>query len=147
MTLLDYCLESVRQCTEFTPESSILEPEITELLPFKVCIWTQFTVFFIVCQALFWDTIISFYSSIDGQVRRESPQILRCCFLYKGHIPWSVYPKKCLTLSCFMLFGNISMTHTSYIIVDSIRETVSPIQRVNDLVDITLPVIHRYQGI
>ena len=39
------------------------------------------------------------------------------------------------------------MTHISYIIVDSIRITVSRIQRVHDLVDVTLPDIHQYQVI
>lgn len=46
-----------------------------------------------------------------------------------------------------MLFGNVSMTHPSYIIVDNVRKTVSCIQRVFDLVDVTLPVICQYQGI
>jgi hypothetical protein len=132
---------------EFTPKSSTLELETTELTLFKVYMWTQFTIFLMVCSALFWDTFISFYSAFDGQVKRESPRTLRRRFLHKGHIPWSVYPKRWLILSCFMLFGNVSMIHPSYIIVDSIRETVSRIQRVHDLVDVTLPVIHQYQGI
>ena len=147
ITSLDPCLESFHECMKFTPKSSTLELETTELTPFKVYMWTQFTVFLMVCSALFWDTVISFYSAFDGQVKRESQRTLRRRLLHKGHIPWSVYPKRWLILSCFMSFGNVSMIHPSYIIVNSIRETVSRIQRVHDLVDVTLPVINQYQGI
>ena len=62
---------------EFTPKTHILEPEKTELSPFKVYIQAQFTVFLIVCPALFLDIIISFYSSFDGKIKCESPRTSR----------------------------------------------------------------------
>ena len=46
-----------------------------------------------------------------------------------------------------MLFENVSMIHPIYIIVDSIRKTVSRIQRVHDLVVVTIQVIHQCQSI
>ena len=55
--------------------------------------------------------------------------------------------KEELILSYFMLFGNLSLTHPSYIVADNIIDTVSRIQRIHDLVMITLPVIHQYQYI
>ena len=147
MTSLDYRIETFHERMEFTPKSSALKPETTDLSPFKFYIWTQFIIFFMVCSALFWDAIISFYSSFDGKMKNESSQTLRCRILYKGYIPWSDYPKRWLILSYFILFRNVSMTHPSYIIVDSIRETIFRIQRFYDLVDVTSSVIHQYQNI
>lgn len=69
MTSLYYHFESFHEYMGFAPKSSsIFEPETNELSPFKICIWTQFTVFLMLYSVLFWDNIVSFYSSCDGQV-------------------------------------------------------------------------------
>ena len=95
----------------------------------------------LICLVLFWDTILSFYSSFDGKIKRESPRVTHHRILHKGHIPWGIYSHKWMTLSCFVLSGNISMTHPAHTMFEGTIDTVSHIQRIHDLVEVYLPVI------
>ena len=58
-----------------------------------------------------------------------------------------MFPRKWMILSCFMLFGHTYTTHPAHIILEGITDTISRIQRVHDLVEVSLPVIYQYQCI